>query len=100
MLAKKNKLPIQYLKGKKPEVKRSQSLTLKKYTNNKNLPRVGVMVSKKVVKSAVERNKLKRLIFNQVRLSFFQLEAVDYLIMISKNSSKEQLIEELNKLLK
>ena len=100
MLAKKNKLPIQYLKGKKPEVKRSQSLTLKKYTNDKKLPRVGVMVSKKVIKSAVDRNKLKRLIFNRVRLLLSRLEAVDYLIVISKNSSKEQLIEELNKLLK
>ena len=96
MLAKKNRLPIQYLKSKKPEVRRSQSLTLKKYT----IPRLGVMVSKKVVKSAVKRNELKRLVFNQVRLLLPQLKPFDYLVVISKNNSKEQLIEEINKLFK
>ncbi len=100
MLAKKNRLPIQYLKSKKPEVRRSQSLTLKKYTNDKDVPRLGVMVSKKVVKSAVKRNELKRLVFNQVRLLLPQLKPFDYLVVISKNNSKEQLIEEINKLFK
>ncbi len=100
MLAKKNRLPIQYLKSKKPEVKRSPSLTLKKYPNDKNLPRVGVMVGKKTVKSAVKRNELKRLVFDQVGKILSELKSFDYLVVISKNNSKEQLIEEINKLFK
>lgn len=64
-------------------------------------PRLGLIVAKKNVKLAVDRNRLKRLCRQSFRLSQHQLPAVDIVLMARRGSSdmaNEVLFEHLNRL--
>jgi len=56
-LTKKNDFERVYKKGRGLK---ADSLFLKILENDKNIARIGIVVSKKVSKKAVERNKIKR----------------------------------------
>ncbi|MEK7635803.1 MAG: ribonuclease P protein component [Patescibacteria group bacterium] len=105
MLAKKFRLPIQnWLKQrKKITTRKSDFFIIKISDNNLSFSRFGVVISKKVSKSAVQRNKIKRTIFNFIRLGkLHEIKGKDVLVIVSPKTAelKEKEIEkELAKLL-
>lgn len=103
MLPKKYRLPIQkFLKNGRTKITRGKYFFIKTRPNNLSFSRFGVIVSGKVSKSAVKRNKIKRIIFNFIRLNeYFFKKGIDILIIIlvSVNQLTKQEIEsELKKL--
>jgi len=68
---------------KKGAVVRVQGASLKYVANQKRSTyRAAVVVSKKVHKSAVVRNRIRRRIYEQIRLQMPQTEAVDMAVMV------------------
>ncbi|MCB1582963.1 MAG: ribonuclease P protein component [Marinicella sp.] len=70
------------------------------YTQSSQPPRLGLVVSKKIDKLAVKRNRIKRLIRESFRMKK-QLKSADYVVMAKPGVSKigNQLItESLNQL--
>jgi ribonuclease P protein component len=66
---------------------RSRLFTIK-YSNNpyRKKPRFSVVVSKKVLKSAVGRNRIRRRVYEIIRQSnFIETKAVDVVIIISSS---------------
>ena len=53
-------------------------------------PRIGLAVSRRVSKKAVQRNRIKRLIRESFRQNWRKLGAVDY-VVIAKRGAAEQL---------
>ncbi|WP_223576914.1 ribonuclease P protein component [Kangiella taiwanensis] len=75
--------------------------TLLATPNNLGHPRLGLIVAKKNVKSAVKRNRLKRLCRQSFRLNQPGLPAVDIVLLARRGSSdmtNEVLFEHLNRL--
>jgi len=102
MLAKKFRLPIQnWLKERKRIIiRKSDFFIIKRSDNNLAFSRFGVVISKKVSKSAVKRNKIKRIIFNFIRLEKLnKISGKDILIIISPKTA-ELKKEEIEKKLK
>lgn len=105
MLSKKFRLPIQnWLKErKKIIIRKSDFFIIKKSDNNLAFSRFGVVISKKVSKSAVRRNKIKRAIFDFIRLAkLHEVANKDVLIIVSPKTAelkKEEIEKELTKLL-
>ena len=102
MLAKKFRLPIQnWLKERKRIIiRKSDFFIIKRSDNNLAFSRFGVVISKKVSKSAVKRNKKKRIIFNFIRLEKLnKISGKDILIIISPKTA-ELKKEEIEKKLK
>lgn len=110
MLAKKYRLPIQNFVGKKGKSERSRYFLLKVFP----LPavasakegwfhsRFGIIISSKVFKRAVDRNRIKRQIFNFLSEIKNTSPLNDYLIIVHPEAAKlkkEELIQELSKLL-
>lgn len=105
MLAKKFRLPIQrWLKEKKKIIARKSDFFIVKAAEN-NLPysRFGTVISRKVSKSAVRRNKIKRTIFNFIRLNQYQEKpGQDVLISVLPKTAelgKTEIEKELSQLL-
>lgn len=70
------------------------------YTQASQPPRLGLVISKKVDKSAVKRNRIKRLVRESFRVKK-QLKSADYVVMAKPGVSKlsNQLItQSLNQL--
>lgn len=106
MLAKRFRLPIENWskeKNKKNITNKGKFFIAKVKNNGLNFSRFGVIVSAKVDKSAVKRNKLKRIIFNFVRLNkFFEIAGKDFLLvalMGASSQKKEQIEKDLYELL-
>ncbi len=104
MLAKKYKLPIQDFLSKKPvHTKHSAFFVLKKFMTSLSYSRFGIIISAKIFKKAVDRNKTRRFLFDFLSSRQQQLPTGDYLFIL-KNSYKDQLRTEvlidLEKLLK
>lgn len=105
MLAKKFRLPIHlWLKEKKKIITRKSDFFIIK-SNGNNFPysRFGVVISSKVSKSAVKRNKIKRTIFDFARLEKLQeISGRDFLIIVLSKTAKllkEKIESELKKIL-
>lgn len=102
MLAKKFRLQIHHwLKEKNKVVTRKSDFFIVKNSEN-NLPysRFGVVISSKVDKSAVKRNKIKRAIFDFIRLNkLHESGKKDTLIIISPKIARLK-NEEIKKELK
>ncbi|PIR44371.1 ribonuclease P protein component [Candidatus Wolfebacteria bacterium CG10_big_fil_rev_8_21_14_0_10_31_9] len=90
MLAKKYKLPINtFLNKKTASLKQPPYFNFKIISNNLNFSRFGVVISKKVSPKAVERNKIKRTIFNFIRTKKYHLNlGKDILIIVYPETAK------------
>lgn len=66
--------------------------------NQKNKPRLGLIISKRCAKSAVQRNRLKRLIRESFRHAQEELAGFD-IVVIGKSSAVLKSNQELAKLL-
>jgi len=108
MLSKKYRLLIQSVLNKSGRSLRSRSFLLKIFQNKESFNRFGVVISKKVDKSAVKRNRLKRIIFEGVKNFVCQSknnensQKLDVLIILSPavaKMEKTDIIRELTDLL-
>lgn len=103
MLAKKFRLPIGASLIKKQKSLRGNYFFLKKTWNDLSYSRFGVVVSGRTEKSAVRRNRIKRMIFDFVRKrKLYQSSGSDFLLIVQKsiNGVDEGVVEtELNKIL-
>lgn len=91
MLAKKFRLQIQkWLKEKRNTITRKSDFFIVKFrTNDLLFSRFGIVVSAKVNKSAVKRNKIKRIIFDFIRLEKLHKSAGrDVLIIVLPSANK------------
>ena len=59
-------------------------------SNGLGFPRIGLAVSRRVSKRAVERNRIKRIIRDSFRHHQHELGAIDY-IVVAKSGAAEQL---------
>ncbi len=72
-------------------------------SNNADIPRVGMAITKRKVPTAVKRNLVKRQIRENFRLQNYKLENKDIVFIIKKSINKlnnKDLIEEINNILK
>lgn len=105
MLAKKFRLQIQdWFKEKKIFASRKSDFFIVKIARNNLLfSRFGAIIGKKVHKSAVKRNKIKRAIFNFIRLNkYHEAPGRDVLIIVSPMAGRltgKEIKEELKKVL-
>jgi len=91
MIAKKYRLPIQYLSTRKVEQsERTPVLTIKVFKSDLSHPRFGVVISKRINKAAPKRNQLKRSVFNFVRTIFDKVAIADYLVIINKKDAEKE----------
>jgi len=67
MLAKKFRLPVKEFLLKKPKIIKTPNFCLKYLPNQLPFNRGGVIISKKIEKSSVRRNRVKRMIFEYLR---------------------------------
>src|SRR3989338_9129385 len=105
MLAKKFRLPIQdWLKQRKKTITRkSDFFIIRRSDNNLAFSRFGAVISKKVSKSAVKRNKIKRTIFDFIRLQrLYEIAGRDAVVNVLPSVAKlkkEEIEKELTQLL-
>lgn len=81
----------------------SPNLTILAKSNNLNHPRLGLVIPKKVLKLAVWRNRVKRVIKNNFRLNQNNIAPLDYVVIAKGNIndlSNKELDELLSKLWK
>lgn len=94
MLAKKYKLNIEQFIQKRPIfVKKGPFFSVKIGANSLSYSRFGVVVGKKVDKRATERNKIKRMFYQEIRTRKLQhISGQDVMILVYpevKQFSKE-----------
>jgi len=96
-----NSLRYLYANGK---AVRSQLFTIKYVSNaHRSHPRFSVVVSKKVIKSAVGRNRIRRRLYEYLRTHTDQLDGVHDIVIICTSAELrtmpyEQITEQLNQL--
>ena len=75
--------------GVAPTIKISATyLSLFFQKNAFNHPRIGVIIAKKNIKNACERNRLKRIAKESFRLNQKHLDAFDIILMVYKNADQ------------
>jgi len=106
MLGKKFRLPIQlWMKNKNKKIitKKGNFFIIKTRSNDLNFSRFGIIISLKTAKRATQRNRLKRTIFDFIRLNNFHLRpGKDFLIIVSPVANKlvkTEIEKELNSLI-
>lgn len=103
MLAKKFRLPIQTILRSHFKSYRGESFLFKRKASDLPYSRFGLIISSKVEKNAAHRSKLKRLIFNFIRLKNLHLiPRHDFLIIVLgsiKNKRKDKIEKELGEFL-
>jgi len=105
MLGKRFRLPIQQFPNKNKTLYSGNTVTIKFTNNNLGYNRVGVIVGRGVVRGAVQRNKIKRLVFNFFKDKTNPPSGVgrDILVIYKKKNAgvgfEKTLIEELIKAL-
>ncbi len=106
MLAKKFRLPIQQWmrdKNKRTITKKGNFFIVKTAPNGLKFNRFGIIISSRILKRATQRNRLKRMIFNFIRLNKInQLSSKDVLIitqLLASQAKKEEVKKELNSLI-
>lgn len=106
MLAKKNRLPVNAFPQGAKTLYRGQHLTVKTAPNALSYHRVGIVITKKTASKAVERNQLRRKVFDafgevarkgdELRQSLGE----DLLVLIKPikldRDAEEKLFQELN----
>ncbi|TSC89787.1 MAG: Uncharacterized protein G01um10143_277 [Parcubacteria group bacterium Gr01-1014_3] len=102
MLAKKYRLPVQIALKKRYRSLKSSYFSVKILPGDLEYSRFGVVISKKTAKKAVDRNRLKRIVYDLVGTKKDDISVGDYIISIlppAASLSKEALKTELLKLL-
>lgn len=90
---------VQYVYRHGKTVRRAQ-MSLVFAPNSRGFTRVAVVVSKKVAKSAVERNRIRRRIYEALRLNFDLVpKKTDYIFVVYSKAIKELKFEKLESLL-
>ena len=80
---------------------RSPYLTLVCAKNSRHRQRFAVVVSKKIEKTAVGRNRIRRRVYEAVRQDFGKLKKPrDYIFVVYNKNIKEMSFSELQKLLR
>jgi len=72
---------------------------LMKIPSEDNIPKFSVVVDKKNIKKATVRNKIKRKIYEIIRLNLEEIPLGYYLIKVKKDISKEKLEDIKSKLM-
>lgn len=88
MLPKKLKLPLQNFVGKRGRVIHAPLVTVKIFPPEMAHSRFGVVISAKVNKKAVIRNRIKRAIFNTIHGMLEQIPVADYVIIVAPATGK------------
>ena len=79
---------------------RSPKMSLTTLDNERGFTRVAVVVSKKVLKTAVGRNRIRRRIYEAVRRNFEDLpEKHDYIFTVFSKDIKDMPYKDLEKIL-
>jgi len=77
-------------------------LTLRWSINNLKISRFGIVISQKVSKKAVLRNKLRRILKEKIKLNLPHLkEGIDVIIIVNPGAAKEKkekIVENLSKI--
>ena len=68
----------------------SRHLVMRYRLNEANMPRLGLIVSKKTAKSAVQRNYMRRVLRELFRLNQPQLPIIDLVIQVQKPFNKPE----------
>ena len=68
----------------------SQHLVMRYRINEANLPRLGLIVSKKTAKLAVQRNYMRRVLRELFRLNQPQLPIIDLVVQVQKPFNKPE----------
>jgi len=100
VLAKKFKLPIQKsLKNKKAlKFLKGRYFYFKIFKSELNYSRFGIIIGSKILKKSYLRNKLKRIVFEKIRLEKFYLRPnQDCLIVVLPEIAKIFSVAPLNK---
>lgn len=98
MLNKQNRILVQSLPGKASKIIHLPFLIVRVYNNETDRPKFGVVVSKKIFKTAVLRNYYRRLTYSILRGLINSFKPGSYLIFIKQAVTKEELLKDLNKL--
>lgn len=84
-----------YQKGK---TVRTPRMSLIFVDNNRGFTRVAVVVSKKVTKSAVGRNRIRRRIYEAIRMDFDKIpKKRDYIFVVYSENIKDMPFNEIRK---
>ena len=101
MLAKEFRLPLKTAKNQGFNSLKGDYFVFKKGKNNLLHSRFGVIISGKILKSAVKRNKVKRIVFNYVRINKLHLvPGYDFVLIALPSAarvSKKEIEAELAK---
>ena len=81
MLAKKNRLPVQEALLRHGRTVRKPAFSVKVFSATFPYSRFGVVVGKRVAKSAVLRNKIRRRAFAAIRAKMQEWPVADYLVI-------------------
>lgn len=91
--------PAEYSRVFKNPVRSSDRLlTILAIPNELSHARLGLAISKKNAKRAVDRNRIKRLIRESFRLKLSELPAIDLVVMakpVTKNAENQQILQSL-----
>jgi ribonuclease P protein component len=74
----------------------NKHLVMRYCLNEKNTARLGLIVSKKTAKLAVQRNYMRRVLRELFRLNLHHLPAIDLVVQIQKAFDKKEFIEVKN----
>ncbi|MCH9697374.1 MAG: ribonuclease P protein component [Gammaproteobacteria bacterium] len=72
---------------------RDQYFLLLTRNNHQSHPRLGLIVSKKKIRRAVSRNRIKRIIRNSFRLNQHQLPHVDIIVLAYQQADQADTVE-------
>lgn len=79
---------------------RSPKMSLVFVSNSRGFTRVAVVVSKKVIKSAVGRNRIRRRVYEAIRVNFDDIpEKMDYVFVVYSKDVLKMSFNELEKML-
>jgi len=91
--------PTEYSRVFKNPVRSSDRLlTILAVTNGVNHARLGLAISKKNAKRAVDRNRIKRLVRESFRLNMHKMPDIDLVVMakpVTKNADNQQILQSL-----
>ena len=89
MLAKKYRLPVQTVIGKKGKDMRFPNFLIKIFSSSNIYSRFGVVLKKGTVKKASDRNRIRRAIFDAIRIrqKDFEFPNADFLIIAGSSVS-------------